>query len=130
MAIKLRKSFVPLYFSSKFFCTHPFQRNPLRVSYFGSFLAICGGIGYSVFHLTTANSDPAQENYENDSKKLVAMIIDTYNHYSGYCCFVVLITTPILMQKKMVKALKHMEDIDDLFNKQLGVSIDNYEWSR
>lgn len=129
MPLKLRKSLLPLYVVSKLLCIHPFRRNPLNASVFGSLLAIFGAVCYSVFHLNAARINLNQTNTTANSN-LVAIIIDSYNRYSGFGCFLVLVTSSICVQGNIVQSIKILEEVDQLFASKLMIEVDNYKWSR
>lgn len=129
MAMKLRRSLLPLYIVSKLLCTHPFSRVPLTVSLCGSATTIAIALGYAIFHLTSAQLSLSSGSGEGDTN-IVALIIDSYNRYSGLCCFIVIVTTAILMQGRIVNAIRTLESIDVLLENDLGFSVDNFMWSR
>lgn len=129
MTLKLRKSLIPLYIVSKILCIHPFRRNPLNASIFGSFLAIVGAIGYGIFHLSAAQNNLNQTN-STENSNLVAIIIDSYNRYSGFCCLLILIVASICVQRKIVEGIRILEEVDQLFESKLSIVVDNYKWSR
>lgn len=120
---------MPLYIISKILCIHPFSRNPLQVSFVGGTIAGLIALGYASFHLTSAKLSMNTATNESDSN-FVAVIIDSYNRYSGLCCFTVIVTTAISMQGKMVEAIRILEEVDVLLAKDLAFVVDNFAWAR
>lgn len=129
MAAKLREFILPLYIVSKFFCTHPFSRKPLKTSFWGSTITLVIAIGYSVFHLTSAKRDMNMPE-TGANANFVATIIDSFNRYSGFCNFCVLVIASIAVQGKIVRVIELCEDVDNLFKEKYNIIVDNYTWSR
>lgn len=124
--MELRKAILPLYIVSKVLCTSPFSLKSLRPSFFGSVVTICQAIGYTIFHLWMVNRDMSAES----TKNLVRQLIDSYNHYSGFCAFCFLVITSTWNQAKIVTVIQNIEDIDRIFEQKLETSVDNRSWRR
>lgn len=124
--MKVREALLPLFIVSKVFCINPFSQAKLESSKLGSLITVCGAIGYSIFHLYMVNRDTSA----SDSKNLVALIIDSYNRYSGFSAFCVLVISSISTQGKVVRALRLLETIDCIFHEKFGVIVDNRVWRR
>lgn len=125
-ALILRRALLPLYIVSKIMCINPFSLNTLRPSKAGTVLTLCQGIGYAVFHLWMSKRDMSEES----SKNLVRQLIDSYNRYSGFCAFCILVVTSICVQRKIVTIIRNIENVDDIFQHKLGQIIDNRTWRR
>lgn len=123
--MKVRQALLPLFIASKVFCVNPFSRE-LRTSISGSLLTVCGAIGYTIFHLCMINLDVSVES----NKNFVAVIIDSYNRYSGFSAFCVIVISSILTQNKIIKALRMLETIDCIFDEKFGLIVDNQTWQR
>lgn len=123
--MKIRKALFPLHIVSKILCTSPFSLQSLQPSKIGSVVAMCQAIGYSIFHLWMVNRDMS-----TDSTKNLVQLIDSYNHYSGFCAFCLLVIASTVNQGKIVAAIQNIEYIDKIFEEKLNTYIDNRRWRR
>lgn len=60
------------------------------------------------------------------SNESSSLVIDSYNRnrYSGFCAFGVLVIATITMQSKIVRAIKLLEFIDDIFKEEFNLIVD------
>lgn len=130
MALRLRSSLLPLYVLSKLLCIHPFSRIPLKKSFWGSVSAGLGAIGYAMFHLASAKLSMGSSSTDNKGPNFVALIIDSYNRYSGLCCLMVIAINAISVQGKLVEAIGCLERVDEMFDKDMSLVVDNFKWAR
>lgn len=122
----IRKAFIPLYVVSKVLCISPFSLKNLQPSRIGTIVTIIQAIIYAIFHFWMANRDMSNES----TKNLVGIMIDSYNRYSGFCTFGVLVIATLAMQSKIVWAIKLLESIDAIFKQELHFIVDNCTWRR
>lgn len=125
MVLKLRKALFPLHFMSKVFCIGPFSLQKLQSSKSGTIITLCQAIAYTIFHLWMSDDDMSAE-----SRNMVRQLIDSYNRYSGFCAFCFLVVASTLVQKKIVRVIQNIEEIDWIFEQKLNVTVDNQKWRR
>lgn len=124
--MEIRKAFIPLYVVSKVLCISPFSLKGLQPSRIGTIVTIIQAILYTIFHFWMVNRDMSNES----SKNLVGIIIDSYNRYSGFCTFCVLVIASLAMQSKIVRTIKLLETIDAIFKQKFELIVDNGAWRR
>lgn len=123
----LRDSLLPLFIVSKISCTHTFSRKTLRTSFWGSLAAASVAIAYSIFHLDLAQRTLREEN-KQENVNAVAAIIDSYNRYSGFCGFAVIIVASLIVQKKIVHVIQLLEHVDSVLEQNYSIHVDNKLW--
>lgn len=123
----LRNSLLPLFIVSKISCTHTFSRKMLRTSFWGSLVAASVAIAYSIFHLDLAQRT-LQEETNGENVNTVTAIIDSYNRYSGFCGFAVIIVASLTVQKKIVQFIQLLEHVDSVFEQNYSIHVDNKLW--
>lgn len=124
--MKLRRALLPLHIVSKILCISPLSLKSFQPSKFDTALTICQAVGYTIFHLWMVNRDMSTDL----SKNLVRQLIDSYNHYSGFCAFCVLVTASIFTQRKIVQVNQNIEDVDQILEKQLNITNKNAAFRR
>lgn len=124
--MRVRKAFIPLHLVSKVLCICPFSLNKLKPSRVGSLITIFQAICYTIFHLWMVNRDMSAES----TKNLVGIIIDSYNRYSGFWAFCVLVIASIAMQQKVVQLIRQLEIVDLIFQQKFNIVVDNRVWRR
>lgn len=125
MALKLRIALLPLHIISKILCIGPFTLRTLQPSKYGIIITICQAMAYSIFHLWMSDRDMSGEN-----KNMIRQLIDSYNRFSGFCAFCFLVVASICIQRNIVRVIRNIEEVDDMFEKKLIITIDNRKWRR
>lgn len=138
MNTKLRKAMLPIYIISKLILQSPFslgteKTNP-SYSHIGTIYSLTGLILYDIFHILSANQITEMiEGIPIEAKDmgLVSILIDLYNRYSGVLLCSINIFIGIVQQRKIVKFITIMENIDSDFERNLTISdIGNAAWMR
>lgn len=124
--MKVRHAFQPLHLASKLLCTSPFSLKTLRPSLVGSLITISEVIAYTIFHLWMVNRDMSAES----TKNLIGIIIDSYNRYSGFCAFFILVITSVSVQRDIIQIIRNLEMVDAIFQQKFNICIDNRSWRR
>lgn len=119
---------LPLFIISTLLCTHSFIRKTLRTSLWGSSLAVTVAIGYSVFHLQSAQQKATNDDASKTDTNAVTAIIDSYNRYSGFCGFAVIVIASIIVQENIVDVIRMLEHVDVVFAQDYALHVDNVSW--
>ncbi|XP_055680818.1 uncharacterized protein LOC129788623 [Lutzomyia longipalpis] len=95
-------------------------------SRFGVIYSILMGITYGAFHVTSSlfNLD------EKADSNIITNIINYYNRYSRLLLFWICIVNAIVNQKKIIRALQLIENVDRLFANDLGYRVSHIKFSR
>lgn len=125
MALKLKQALLPLHIISKVLCIGPFSLGKLESSKFGSIITLCQAFSYSIFHIWMSNYDLSKT-----AKNMVRQLIDSYNRFSGFIAFCFLVVATILVQRKIVRLIQNIEDIDCVFEEKFNMTVDNQKWRR
>lgn len=123
----LRKALLPLFIVSKLFGICPFSIKHERVTYTGTILSIVMLIGYCSFHIISVTNELADNSNESN---FVTITINSFNRYSGIASFVIILIMGILHQKDILNALQIMHSIDEMFQEDVNIKIDDSKYSR
>lgn len=124
--MKIGQALFPIHLVSKLFCVGPFALYNLRPSMLGSILTIAEAFGYIIFHLWMVNRDMSEESKKN----LVGIIIDSYNRYSGFCAFCLLVGASVAMQHKIFNGIQILECVDYILEEKFKIATNNRIWRR
>lgn len=127
-----------MYIISKLILQSPFslgtEKTKPSYSHIGTIYSLSGLILYDIFHIFSANQiTELIEGVPTEVKNmgLVSILIDLYNRYSGVVLCSISIFIGIVQQRKILKFVIVMENIDSNFEKSLGISdIGNAAWMR
>lgn len=129
MVDALRDSLWPLFIVSKISCTHTFSRKTLRTSRWGSLIAVFIAAAYSVFHIESAHRTLSDDEIVENTNAVTA-IIDSYNRYSGFCGFAIIIVASIVIQGKIVHFIQLLEHVDGVLGQCYSMRVENNAWAR
>lgn len=93
----------------------------------GNSIAAFAAIAYSIFHLESAQRSLEEDNSEA-SANAVAAIIDSYNRYSGFCGFVIIIVASLMVQEKIVRTIRLLERVDFVLEQHYALDVGNNVW--
>lgn len=120
--LNLIDSFSKLFFLSSFKSVFEVKILPMWKSFsFWNVWTLTGFVAYATFHLTyVTQNDPAVPR-----TKMVTLFIDLYNKYSGLLLNGTLILTGYFQQTNIARIHLLLEEIEDVFLKQMKIKINN-----
>lgn len=123
----LKKALWPLFIVSKIFGICPFSIKHERVTYTGTILSIIMLIAYCSFHIVSVTNALSDDSNESN---FVTVTINSFNRYSGIASLFIIITMGIVHQKDIISAIQIMHSIDDMFQDDVNIKIDDSKYSR
>lgn len=121
MPSNIRKSLLSMHILLRLLCIQSFDFYQLSPSICGIAFCCCGAIAY--IFLQRANPPPASI---LNNINLLATIIDYYNRYAMFIGVLVIVCSSIYGQRKIIQALRHLEQADEHLHRNFGIIVDNY----
>lgn len=148
----LIKHLKPLYLVSKVFSLSPFRliygpNKGARPSIPGTVQSLAALVLYGSFHLYSNYNDdfngsnggvsggqgtlPVNGTSPNgEGGNFVSVMIDVYSRYSGLGLYWVLVAGAIGNQRILVSSVGTLVEVDEIFERQLGICVNNARWKR
>ncbi|KAL1399050.1 hypothetical protein pipiens_008513, partial [Culex pipiens pipiens] len=150
----LIKHLKPLYLVSKVLSLSPFRliygpNKGARPSVPGTVQSLAALVLYGSFHLYSNYNDdfngsnsgagsggqgatlPVNGTEPNgEGGNFVSVMIDVYSRYSGLGLYWVLVAGAIGNQRILVASVATLVEVDEIFERQLGISVNNARWKR
>ncbi|XP_039430437.1 uncharacterized protein LOC120413595 [Culex pipiens pallens] len=150
----LIKHLKPLYLVSKVLSLSPFRliygpNKGARPSVPGTVQSLAALVLYGSFHLYSNYNDdfngsnsgagsggqgatlPVNGTAPNgEGGNFVSVMIDVYSRYSGLGLYWVLVAGAIGNQRILVASVGTLVEVDEIFERQLGISVNNARWKR
>ncbi|XP_059617730.1 putative gustatory receptor 2a [Phlebotomus argentipes] len=129
--VSFRESLRSLFYFSRVCGLAPISINfkditEISTSKFGTIYSVLVGIAYGSFHVISSLFNLN----EQDDSNIITSVINYYNRYSRLALFWICILNAIVNQRRIVRAIRLIENVDKLFASELNCRTNNVKFSR